>query len=119
MCATYGEDVGGAEDADDDAGGNDETPEGRPEGTLGGGCFVQVAEDGDADDDHDYAEGDEPVARGEERPVLGGVALEEGDFGEDEEYCAAFSSADASFTMERAEYEEGRGGGLTAHTACD
>lgn len=54
--------------------------------------FVQIAEDGDTDDDHDDAEGDEPVARGEERPVIGGVALEERDFGEDEKYCS-FSSA--------------------------
>ena len=74
---TYGEDVGHTEDADDDPRGDDETPEGRAEGTLRGGLFVQIAEDGDTDDDHDDAEGDEPVARGEERPVVGGVALEE------------------------------------------
>ena len=52
--------------------------------------LVQVAEDGDADDDHDYAEGDETVAWGEERPVVGGVALEERDFGEYEEYWFIF-----------------------------
>lgn len=67
--------------------------------------FVQVAEDGDADDNHDYAEGDEPVARGEERPVVGGVALEEGDFGEDEEYCSFFVSCWFS-EMKVLEYEE-------------
>lgn len=90
---TYGEDVGHTEDADDDARGDDQTPEGRTEGTLGGGLFVQVAEDGDADDDHDDAEGDESVAGGEERPVVGGVALEERDFGEYEEYCSLPSAA--------------------------
>ena len=85
---TYSEDVGHAEDADDDAGGDDEAPEGRAEGALGGGLFVQVAEDGDPDDDHDDAEGDESVGRGEERPVVGGVALEERDLGEYEEDCS-------------------------------
>ena len=55
--------------------------------------LVQIAEDGDADDDHDYAEGDEPVARGEERPIVGRVAFEEGDFGEYEEYCSLSSAA--------------------------
>lgn len=88
---THGKDVGHTEDADDDARGNDQTPEGRTEGTLGGVLFVQVAEDGDSNDDHDYAEGDESVARGEERPIVGGVAFEERDFGEYEEYCS-FSS---------------------------
>lgn len=67
--------------------------------------FVQVAEDGDADDNHDYAEGDEPVARGEERPVVGGVALEEGDFGKDEEYCSCFVSCWFS-EMKVLEYEK-------------
>ena len=90
---TYGEDVGYAEDADDDARGYDQTPEGRTEGTLRGGLFVQIAEDGDADNDHYYAEGDESVAWGEERPVVGGVALEEGDFGEYEEDCSCFVSS--------------------------
>ena len=84
---TYGKDVGDSEDADDDARGDYQTPEGRAEGAFRCSRFVQVAEDGDAEDDHDYAEGDEPVARGEERPVFGGVPLEEGDFGEDEENC--------------------------------
>ena len=79
---TYGEDVCGAEDADDDAGGYDQTPESASEGTLGCGLFVQVAKD------HDDAESDEPVAWGEEGPVFGGVALEKGDFGEDEEDCS-------------------------------
>lgn len=56
--------------------------------------FVQVAEDGDTDDYHDYAKGDESVAGGEERPIVGGVALEERDFGKYEEYCAVSSAAD-------------------------
>ena len=78
--------------------------------------LVQVSENGDADDDHDYAEGDEPVAWGEERPVVGRVAFEEGDFGKYEEYCSlslatGFSTGDST---------TGRGGReLTAHTACD
>ena len=111
---TYGEDVCGAEDADDDAGGDDQTPESGPEGTLGCGLFVQVAEDGDADDDHDDAEGNEPVARREEGPVFGGVALEKGDFGEYEEDCSfpvSYWLGDGVWGMEME--------GLTAHTACD
>lgn len=59
--------------------------------------FVQVAEDGDADDDHDYAKGNEPVGWGEERPVVGGVALEERDFGEYEEYCSFIKITIVSF----------------------
>lgn len=77
-----GKDVGDAEDDDDYPGRNDETPKGRTERVFGGGCLVQIAEDGDTDDDHDDAQGDEAVARGEERPVVGGVALEKRDFGE-------------------------------------
>ena len=50
--------------------------------------FVQVTENGDANNDHYYAKGDEAVTWGEERPVVGGVALEERDFGEYEEYCS-------------------------------
>ena len=74
--------------------------------------FVQIAEDGDADDDHDYAEGDEPVARGEERPVVGGVALEERDFGEYEEYYSFFVSCWFS-EMKVLEYEKGEDSLLT------
>ena len=55
--------------------------------------LVQIAEDGNANDDHDYAEGDEAVARGEERPIVGRVAFEEGDLGEYEEYCSQSSAA--------------------------
>ena len=55
--------------------------------------FVQIAEDGDTDDDHNYAECDESVARGEEGPVVGGIALEERDLGEYEEYCSISSAA--------------------------
>ena len=54
------------------------------------------------------------MAWGEEGPVFGSVALEEGDFGEDEEYCS-FSSA-AGIEVE---VRIGKRGGLTAHTACD
>lgn len=63
-----GEDVCDAEDYDDDAGGDDDAPVGDAEGFLGGGFFVEVAEDGDADDGHEYAEGDEAVGWGEEGP---------------------------------------------------
>ena len=33
------------------------------------------------------------MARGQERPVVGGIALEERDFGEYEEYCSFWSAA--------------------------
>lgn len=46
------EDVGDAEDDDDDAGGDDDAPVGGAEGFLRGGLFVEVAEDGDADNGH-------------------------------------------------------------------
>ncbi len=51
------------------------------------------------------------MARGEERPVIGGVALEEGDFGQYEEYWSLLSAAsfEMKFRIER----------LTADTACD
>lgn len=55
--------------------------------------LVQVAEDGDTDDDHDYAECDEAMAWGKEWPVVGGVALEERDLGEYEEYWSSSSAA--------------------------
>ena len=77
-----GEDVDGAEDAGKDAGGDDDAPEGGAEGVFGGGGFVEVAEDGDADDDHEDAEGNEAGAGGEEGPVGCCVAFEEADFGE-------------------------------------
>ena len=38
------------------------------------------------------------MAGGEERPVVGGVALEEGDFSQDEQNCFIFLSA-AGFEM--------------------
>ena len=76
--------------------------------------FVQVAEDGDADDDHDDAEGDEPGAWGEEGPVFGSVALEKGDFGEYEEDCLIPVSDWLRDGVWRMEME-----GLTAHKACD
>ena len=107
----YGEDVGHAEDADDDAGGDDEAPEGGAEGAFGRGLLVQVAEDGGADDDHDDAEGDEAVARGEERPVLGGVAPEERDFGEDEEDCSFFFARQRLAIGVGGRGEEGKGVG--------
>ena len=76
-----GEDVDGAHDADDDAGGDDDAPEGGAEGVFGSGFFVEVTEDGDADDDHEDAEGDEARAWGQEGPICGCVALEEADLG--------------------------------------
>lgn len=82
-----GEDVGDAEDDDEDAGGDDDAPVGGAERLLARGFLVQVPEDGDAGDDHEEAEGDEAVGRGEERPVAGDVAFEDGQFGQDEEHC--------------------------------
>lgn len=83
-----GEDVDDAEDDDDDAGGDDDAPVGCAEGFLGGGFFVEVAEDGDADDGHEDAEGDEAVGGGEEGPGAGEVGAEEAGFGDDEEHCS-------------------------------
>lgn len=54
---------------------------------MRGGGFVEVGEDEDAEEEHEHAEGDEAVFGGEEGPVGGCVALEEGDFGEDERHC--------------------------------
>lgn len=81
-----GEDVCDAEDDDDDAGGDDDAPVGDAEGFLGGGFFVEVAEDGDADDGHEDAEGDEAVGGGEQGPGVEDVGAEEGGFGYDEEH---------------------------------
>lgn len=53
---------------------------------MGGGFFVEVSEDGDPDDYHEDAEGEEAVGGGEEGPVTGEVAAEEGGFGEDKEH---------------------------------
>ena len=50
-----GEDVGDTEDDDDDAGGDDNAPVGGAEGFLGRGFLVEIAENGDADDDHKEA----------------------------------------------------------------
>ena len=51
------EDVDGAEDADEDSRGDDDAPEGDSQGVFRGGGFVEVAEDEDAVDDHECAEG--------------------------------------------------------------
>ena len=79
-----GEEVDDAEDDDDDAAGDDNLPGGGAEGFLRRGFFVEVAQDGDAEDDHKGAEGDEAGGRGEEGPVPGDVGAEEGEFGEHE-----------------------------------
>ncbi len=79
-----GEDVEDAEDDDDDAAGDDDLPGAGAEGFFRRGGFVQVAEDGDAEDYHEGAEGDEARAGGEEGPGAGEVGAEEGEFGEDE-----------------------------------
>ena len=76
--------------------------------------LVQIAENGDADDDHDDAEGDEAVAWGEEGPVLSGVALKKGDLGEYEEDCSFPVSYWLRDGVQRMEME-----GLTAHTTCN
>ena len=47
-----GEEVDDAEDEGEDAGADDDAPGGGAEGFLGRGGFVEVAEDGDAEDDH-------------------------------------------------------------------
>ncbi|KAL9596890.1 MAG: hypothetical protein Q9179_004454 [Wetmoreana sp. 5 TL-2023] len=75
-----GEDVDDAEDDDDDAGGDDDAPVGCAQGFLGRGFFVEVAEDGDADDDHEDAQGNKAVGGGEEGPGAGEVEAEEGGF---------------------------------------
>lgn len=50
------EDVGDAQDGDEDAGSDDEAPVVVSEGLFGGGCFVEIAEEGDAEDYHEDAE---------------------------------------------------------------
>lgn len=84
-----GGDVDDAHNGDEDAGGNDEAPGGVAEGFLRGGCLVEVAEGGDAEDDHEDAEGDEAGAGGEEGPVGRDVAAEEANFGDYEGHCLA------------------------------
>lgn len=81
-----GEYIGYAEDHAEDAGGDDDPPVGGAEGFLGGGFLVQVSEDGDADDAHEDAEGDEAMGGGEEGPGAGEVGAEEGGLGQDEEH---------------------------------
>lgn len=71
------EEVHDAEDDDHDAAGNDNLPEGGAQRFLTCGLFVQVSEDGDAEDDHENAEGHEARLRAEEGPVAGNVASEE------------------------------------------
>lgn len=60
-----GEDVDGTHDADDDAGGDDDTPEWGAQGIFRGGGFVEVTQDEDADDDHEAAERDKAGTGGE------------------------------------------------------
>lgn len=47
-----GDEVQRAEDEGEDAGGDDDAPGGGAEGVLGGGGLVEVAEGGDAEDEH-------------------------------------------------------------------
>lgn len=77
-----GEDVDDAEDRGQDAGRDDEGPVVAAEGLFRGGGFVEVAEHGASEDEHEDAEGDEARGGGEERPVFGDVAAEETDFGD-------------------------------------
>lgn len=49
--------------------------------------LVEIAEDGDADDDHHASESDEAGGWREERPVVGNVIAEEREFGDDEKYA--------------------------------
>ena len=44
---------------------------------LARGLLVEIAKDGDADDDHYDAESDEAGGRREKRPVVGNVITEE------------------------------------------
>ena len=81
------ENVQDAEDDDDDAAGDDDLPGGGAEGFLRGGYFVEVAEYGDAEDDHSSAEGNKAGARGEEGPRAGDVGAEKGQFRDDEGHC--------------------------------
>ena len=86
-----GEDVDDAEDADEDAGGDGQAVEVGPHGFAAGRGFVEVAEQGDAEEDHEGAEGEKGGARAEEGPVVGDVAGEEGDFREEEGDCGFVS----------------------------
>lgn len=48
--------------------------------------LVKIAEDGDADDHHHAAKGDETGGGCEKWPVAGNVVAEEREFGDDEKY---------------------------------
>lgn len=74
---------------------------------MRGGFLVEVAEDGDAEDGHEDAEGDEAVGGGEEGPVAGEVGAEERGFGEEEEHCVGEMLA----VCETTGVVEGRKGG--------
>ena len=78
------EDIRDTQDDDDDAAGDDDLPGGGTEGLLGGGFFVEVAEDRDAKDDHEDSESDKAGGRGEERPGAGDVGAEDWELGKDE-----------------------------------
>ena len=80
-------DVQNAHDRDDDSAGDDELPDCCSEGFFGCGCFVEITQDGDTEDDHYDAEGDEAGGGAEEGPVVGYVAAEHADFGYDEGHC--------------------------------
>lgn len=71
------EEVDDAEDDDHDAAGDDNLPEGGAQRFLARGLFVQVSEDGDAEDDHQNAESHEAGFGSEEGPVARDVASEE------------------------------------------
>lgn len=90
------EDVHDAHDGHNNARGDSETPEGAAERFLGGGCFVEVAEDADAQNYHNDTESNEPGGWREERPVVGGVATEDTDFREYEGHCNYFGLVDYS-----------------------
>ena len=66
---TYGEDVDYSDNAGDDSRGDHALPHRFTQALLGRGLFVQVAEDGHPEDNHEDSQCDESMSWGEEWPV--------------------------------------------------
>lgn len=75
-----------AEDEDDDARANDDTPKGQAKGFLAGGGFVEVAEHIHTEHDHGESESDKAVCWAKEWPVASEVGSKEGELRCEEEH---------------------------------
>ena len=83
--ATYRNNVEEAEDDDDNARGNDNSPEAQAKRLLASGFLVEVSERVNANNEHGAAEGDESVIWAQKRPIASEVALEDTGFRHHEE----------------------------------